>query len=337
MLFRLLAVFYNALPVRWQRRILDRTQARFLVGVVGLGVDPNGHVILARHRFGAPEWRFLGGFLSARERLEDALAREVREETGVEIEVGPILEANQGYRWQRVEIVYAYRPIGGLERLSSELIEGFKTSRAEMLPWARFLHDAGYNALLLDLRGAGQSGGGTIGLGATEPRDVVAAVQTAGEAFRSDHVAVLGISLGAGVAILAAADDSRIAAVVADSAWTDQDFQLARLGVIDVGPVPLPLPPLGPIALNAMVGADVARARPLEAIARIAPRPILLIHSADDDNATTPVEGARRLFAAAGEPKELWIVPRGGHVGAINAFPDEYRARVLAFLRDALG
>jgi 8-oxo-dGTP diphosphatase len=122
-LFRLLALFYNALPVRWQRRILDRTQSRFLVGVVGLGVDPQGHVILARHRFGAPEWRFLGGFLSPRERLEDALAREVREETGIEIEVGPILEANQGFRWQRIELVYAYRPVGGAERLSEELVE----------------------------------------------------------------------------------------------------------------------------------------------------------------------------------------------------------------------
>ncbi len=123
MLFRLLALLYNALPVRWQRRILDRTQSRFLVGVVGLGVDTNGRVILARHRFGAPEWRFLGGFLSPRERLEDALAREVREETGIEVEVGPILEANQGYRWQRVELVYAYRPVGGAERLSDELVE----------------------------------------------------------------------------------------------------------------------------------------------------------------------------------------------------------------------
>ncbi|HYV21719.1 MAG TPA: alpha/beta fold hydrolase [Candidatus Bathyarchaeia archaeon] len=217
------------------------------------------------------------------------------------------------------------------------LIHGFKTSRAEMLPWARFLHDAGYNALLLDLRGAGRSGGGTIGLGATEPRDIVAAVQTAGEAFRTDRVAVLGISLGAGAAILAAADDPRIAAVVADSAWTDQDFQLARLGYIDAGPFRLPLPPLGPVAVNAMVGADVTRARPLEAIAHIAPRPILLIHSADDDNATTPLEGARRLFAAAGQPKELWVAPHGGHVGAINAFPDEYRARVVAFFRQALG
>jgi 8-oxo-dGTP pyrophosphatase MutT (NUDIX family) len=122
-LFRLLALVFNAVPVRWQRRILDRTQSRFLVGVVGLGVDPSGKVILARHRFGAPEWRFLGGFLSPRERLEDALAREVREETGIEIEVGPILEANQGYRWQRIELVYAYRLLGGTERLSEELVE----------------------------------------------------------------------------------------------------------------------------------------------------------------------------------------------------------------------
>jgi alpha-beta hydrolase superfamily lysophospholipase len=216
------------------------------------------------------------------------------------------------------------------------LVHGFKTSRDEMLPWARFLHGAGYNALLLDLRGAGRSGGGTIGLGATETRDIVAAVQTAGEAFRTDQVAVLGISLGAGAAILAAATDPHIRAVIADSAWTDQDFQLARLSSVQAGPVRIPLLPYGVAAVNALVGADVTKARPLDAIARISPRPILLIHSADDENATTPLDGARRLFAAAGEPKQLWVAERGGHVGALNAFPAEYRARVLDFLAISL-
>jgi pimeloyl-ACP methyl ester carboxylesterase len=216
------------------------------------------------------------------------------------------------------------------------LVHGFKTSREEMLPWARLFHDGGYNVLLFDTRGCGQSGGSTVGLGATEPRDISLAVEAARDQFGTTKVAVLGISLGAGATILAAADDPRISAVIADSAWTDQDLQLSRLSFLPFGPVRVPLPPYGIGAVNAMVGADVTRARPLDAIARISPRPILLIHSADDDNATTPVEGARRLFAAAGEPKELWVAPRGGHVGAINAFPDEYRARVLAFLRAAL-
>lgn len=123
MLLRFLALLYNRFPIRWQRRILDRTHARFLVGVVGLGIDRRGHVLLARHRFGAPQWRFLGGFLAPGERIEDALAREVREETGLAVEIGPLLEANPGFRWQRVELVYAYRLAGGDERLSGEVIE----------------------------------------------------------------------------------------------------------------------------------------------------------------------------------------------------------------------
>lgn len=212
------------------------------------------------------------------------------------------------------------------------LVHGFKTSREEMVPWARFLHDGGYNVLLLDTRGCGKSGGSTVGLGATEPHDVALAVDAARAEFGTTKVAVLGISLGAGAVILAAADDPDISAVIADSAWTDQDFQLARLSFVQAGPIRVPLLPYGVGAVNALVGADVTKARPLDAIGRISPRPILLIHSADDENATTPVDGARRLFAAAGEPKQLWVAPRGGHVGALNAFPAEYRARVLDFL-----
>jgi uncharacterized protein len=216
------------------------------------------------------------------------------------------------------------------------LVHGFKSSREEMLPWARFLHDAGYNVLLFDTRGCGRSGGATVGLGATEPRDISLAVEAARDQFGTTKVAVFGISLGAGAAILAASTDPNISAVVADSPWTDQDLQLSRLSFLPIGSLRVPLPPYGIAAVNALVGADVTKARPLDAIARIAPRPIFLIHSADDDNATTPVDGTRRLFAAAGEPKTLWIAPRGGHVGAINASPAAYRARVLDFLASTL-
>jgi len=216
------------------------------------------------------------------------------------------------------------------------LVHGFKSSRQEMVGYARFLNAGGYGVLLFDTHGCGRSDGATIGLGATEPRDISAAVAAVATRTGAAKVAVLGISLGAGAAILAAAGDRAIGAVIADSAWTDQDLQLDRLSTVQLGAAAVPLPPYGPAMVSAFVGTDVRQARPLEAVARVAPRPLLLIHSADDANATTPVAGARALFAAAGEPKELWVAPRGGHVGAANAFPEEYRARVLAFLDRAL-
>lgn len=133
---RALAAAFNRFPVRWQRRVMTASHDRFLVGVVGIGVDEEGRVILARHRFGAPEWRFLGGFLRKRERVEEALAREISEETGLSIEIGPILEVVTGHRWPRVELVFAYRILGGIETLSGEVIE-LRTFRMDALPQLR--------------------------------------------------------------------------------------------------------------------------------------------------------------------------------------------------------
>ena len=136
MFMRFLAVVFNAFPVRWQRRFMTAAHDRFLVGVTGLGVDGDGKVLLARHRFGAPQWRFLGGFLHPRERVEDALAREIREETGLVVEVGPVLEVVTGYRWERVEIVFAYRVSSGSAALTSEILE-LRSFAPDALPEVR--------------------------------------------------------------------------------------------------------------------------------------------------------------------------------------------------------
>ena len=218
------------------------------------------------------------------------------------------------------------------------LVHGFKGSRVEMLPWARFLYAAGDNVLLYDSRGCGQSQGWSIALGAREPDDVIGAVRYL--ASRPDlavkRFGALGVSLGAGIVLLAAAREPRLAAVIADSAWADEQPQLARMSSVPVGPIAVPVLPYEPSLVDALIGARLESTSPLAAIARIAPRPVLLIHSADDHNTTTPLAGERALFAAAGQPKAEWIAPSGGHVGALFAHQADYERRVLAFFSAAL-
>jgi fermentation-respiration switch protein FrsA (DUF1100 family) len=206
-----------------------------------------------------------------------------------------------------------------------------------MFGYVGFLHDAGYGVLAYDGRGCAASEG-TFGIGVTEDRDIVGAaayLQSRGGPA-ANHIAVLGISLGAGDALIAAAEDERIQAVIADSSWADERVQLEHMGSVPIGPFSVPVLPYEAPLLDRLIGGRLEDARPANVVARIAPRSLLLIHSMDDENATTPFADAERIFANAGQPKDFWRVPTGGHVGALHAYPDEYRTRVLAFLNEAL-
>jgi dipeptidyl aminopeptidase/acylaminoacyl peptidase len=219
------------------------------------------------------------------------------------------------------------------------LVHGFKADRVQMLPYARFLVAAGYNVLLYDSRGCAGSDGWRITLGAHEPDDVLAAVKyLSGRAdLTAKRFGALGISLGAGIVLLAGAREPQLVAVVADSAWADEHVQIERMSGIPIGRLAVPVLPYEPALVGALVGADLRQVSPLAAISAIAPRAVLLIHSADDANATTPLAGERALFDAAGQPKQEWIVPSGGHIGGLGEHPAEYKQRVLAFFAAYLG
>jgi uncharacterized protein len=218
------------------------------------------------------------------------------------------------------------------------LAHGFKGSRASMLPWARFLVAAGYNVLLFDSRGCGQSDGWGIGLGATEPNDIIGAVHyLEGRAdLPNKHYGALGISLGAGAVLLAAAREPALVAVVADSAWADEHPQIDRMGSVPIGRFSLPVLPYETALVDALIGSRLEAASPRAEVGKIAPRAILLIHSADDQNMTTPLAGEAQLYAAAGQPKQQWIAPSGGHAGALATHPAEYQQRTLAFFAQYL-
>ena len=76
-------------------------------------------------------------------------------------------------------------------------------------------------------------------------------------------------------------------------------------------------------------------ADPINVVGRIAPRALLLIAPQGDQLISW--HQSERLFEAAGEPKELFVVPDAGHAEAYAVAPAAYRSRVLGFLERHLG
>jgi dipeptidyl aminopeptidase/acylaminoacyl peptidase len=148
------------------------------------------------------------------------------------------------------------------------------------------------------------------------------------------RIAVIGFSMGAAATIQAAAKTPHIAAVVADSSYaTFVDAAKYSFSLVTRAPH-FPMAPLAIAWARWLVHVDAHELRPVDVVGRIAPRPLLITHGADDE--IVPVRHAYTLFKAAEEPKDLWIVPGAHHVGARDTDPEAYFERVEAFLRDAL-
>lgn len=223
--------------------------------------------------------------------------------------------------------------IPGTRHETIVMIHGWTSSRAEPMGKAGYLLDAGYNVLVFDLRGHGQSDGNYTTLGLTEPDDVEAAVMFA-RSRDPGPVALLGYSMGGALAVETGARDADVAAVVEDSGYGDlanvfrAGFQ--RVTSLPAMPFGLPLMVIGQLDLHLSPGS----VRPVLDAARLH-KPLLAIVGTGD-RVVPPGEGFD-LFRAAPGPKQLLVVPSAGHVAGYQVDRAEYERTVLAFLATALG
>jgi len=211
------------------------------------------------------------------------------------------------------------------------LVHGVRETRRSMLDRARFLHRAGYSVLLFDLSAHGESDGDRVGFGLTEADDVRAAVEFVRAARPGEPVAAIGFSLG-GAACVLGAPPLPVDALVLEAVYPDIETAVGNRLRVRLGRLGPLLTPLLTWQLEARWGIDRRDLRPVDAIRRVRV-PLLLVAGADDPR-TTPADAAR-LFAAAAEPKQLWIVPAAAHEDFHRITPAEYELRVLDFLNHA--
>lgn len=217
-------------------------------------------------------------------------------------------------------------PAGRDTRAAVVLMHGFSWHRlpwlTEFVPWIQ----PRYNVLQFDFRGHGNSDDAPITLGTLEQRDVAAAVRfLEGRGF--GPIALMGISMGASVAIMAA-PDLPVAAVVADAAYARLENPIGNR--LRQGHYPLPRLGARLVVLAASARARTWLRQPVQRVAQIAPRGLLLIAPRDD--ALVNWTQGRALFEAAREPKELMVVEGAAHSDAHVVGGRDYEERVLGFL-----
>ncbi len=185
----------------------------------------------------------------------------------------------------------------------------------------------GYNVMMFDLRGQGESEGSRISAGLEETGDVTGAISYLRDEGYTGPVGMLGFSMGAATALMSAAEHEDIRAVVADSSYTDVasviGYQLsqARLPGFLVEPALF--------LTKILYGVDFSACSPLKAAASLE-IPVLFIHGGNDD--TVPVDDAYELLAASVNAlSDIWVVPEASHTNAWQARTGEYTERLFAF------
>jgi len=211
---------------------------------------------------------------------------------------------------------------------------GYRGRRADLLGISSALWRAGANVLVFDYRGHGESAGTPVTLGYHEVDDLRAAIDEAHHRTPGLPLGVIGYSMGASISIMAAAHDARVRAVVADSPFATQRSAVSRAvrRAIHV-PDHLLLDAVD-LLLGVVGGYHFDDVEPLRDVGLLAPRPLLLIHGLDDT--VTDPHDSELLYEAAGEPKDLWLLPGVAHCGAYFADRQGYCRRVAAFFQEAL-
>jgi len=256
----------------------------------------------------------------------------------------------------------------GEKRAAFLVLHGFGSNKdsSNVLAPSKVLNVLGYVTLRFSMRGCGDSEGEfgrVICLEQVEDTRNALTWLAQHPSVDPKRIALVGSSFGGAVAVYTGGVDVRVAAVISNGGWGDGERKfrgqhkspeewarftrmleegrahLAKAGKSLMVPrydiVPIPPHLRGNLAKNSieMFPAETAQSmfdfRADDVVGKIAPRPLLLIHAANDS--VTPTEQSIELFKRAGQPAELHLFSEVDHF-----LFGEDNARVWGVMRDWL-
>jgi len=312
-----------------------RAQGTFhlMVGLVGFALGAIACLVLAVVEFGA--WVLVVPPRSIRDGADPATDPAVREPQRLSepLAVRASDGARLAGRWLRA-------PGPAATGRTVLLLHGFaEDSSAWEARRVGMLHRHGWNVAALDSRGYGQSEGPYASFGGREAGDVgLWLLAIAEHVSKLDPIvtfrpALWGRSMGAAIAVRAAAQDMRIAALVLESPLVDLDATVAVLLGRRRLPFPNLLARLVTRRAGKLAGISLERPRSID-LAREIKCPALIVHGTDD--MLVPIEQARSLANAFPSPPCWLDVPGAGHPNVIGVGGDELVERIAVFLDEAI-
>jgi uncharacterized protein len=185
---------------------------------------------------------------------------------------------------------------------------------------AKTISEEGFAVYTFRFRGTGTSEGNFDIIGWTHDLEaVISYLWDLGEIDHA-HLSLVGFSAGAGVSLYVAAQDKRVSAVAAcagpaglDAISDPEKFHLSLDYFRKIGIIRDPAFPPSPEEWR----LSFRKVNALRSVADIAPRPLLLVHAAQDN--VVPAVNARMLYDKAAEPKQLVIIEGSEHKLRRNA------------------
>ncbi|WYJ88558.1 hypothetical protein A5888_000277 [Enterococcus sp. 9E7_DIV0242] len=225
-----------------------------------------------------------------------------------------------------------YIPAEGKTDKNAILAHGYMGSAETMGRYAKMYHDWGYNVLVPDARGHGQSEGDSIGFGWPERKDYLQWInRILSENGKDSQITLFGISMGAATVMMTSGEKlpDNVKAIVEDCGYTsakdELGYQLKEM--FNLPKFPLIYVTSGITKIRA--GYFFGEASAIKQLKKNK-TPMLFIHGKTDD--FVPFYMLDEVYEATDAPKEKYVVENAKHGEAYKKDPEMYEKQVSDFL-----